>query len=1115
MAQQETISSIRHRFSASTSSFLTQFGGGWSGPGGAEQEMDVIMLDHGYAKPWSAHPDASNARPVRMLFMPKQTRSSTLDTLQGEPPIDVVDVPPAPSMPFDINKARNLMTECERHASYARPDNQEDWEEKISKQGWTIQQNRAFTKVIKALQADRLARLAMDSVPNEPIARRQLVDKTAKRLRQALASVGWDMNVVQWLHQLILDMVSIHLLASYLDALQTLKSKVPTLVEKMVSGAPPKHPSLSQESLGLLLKRPWDPVNSVLMQHKLRKLPNNPLLLLAPSGPTQGSSSMSGQAKRLKFWQAHLNTLGKTITVNMSGGSGVSTVLCLEQMIGALRTKVLEQKSHIQNRPIVLVGWNVGALVACHVSLVESVSAVVCLGFPFTGIHGPRGDCEDPLLASQTPTLFVIGQDSSDGSIDQLQDLREHMRAETGMLVVGGADEQLRLSHRKKREEGLTQAMADRWIIEEVNQFLGSILSMNAGSPEHPLPEVTQTQIDPRRKRKRKVAELIGATDSNLPATLGLLGSEAAMLGSGTGRVSKRGGKAARQMAERGRGGPKKRQCRGGMGGGARKRMALGMGQLGARGAGSSGGLHAATTATLSAVTTAPELYGLLQGIPISRAKEGDSVLLGTGRSLMSIPRTKLLAFSKLKEEGGEGSGAGSGTMSATVLASALRSSGEMGDKDKLSQQILVRTGGPAGTPITIPISMAPRLVAGGVGVSSPLVHITGASSSSHIHQLLSTSMARAAGTITTTATGHQPALLINTMASASTPVSGSAEKEAPKRAEQLDKIGAQKPKPEKMDVNAGQDGKEGGRDLVLASIQSSQYHDFPLTTASLTNPASVLTQTSLTSPQTQAPLYTTSPAVVFSQAPLPTPATVLIQTKAGDGQSASPSPSSSSSLAKPTMMQLAVSKSLINSASIAGSSILGKVVAGSVTQAGQTGSPIATSSILGGRSAVLISTTMAKCLTSASSATLLSKAGGEGGSSSTSYVVNREMLGKVSSVLESAPNVRHTTQPSGGTSLVTGPFSVAKGSVINALAVAKSQASFPATNIPSTTTSVPAVTTSASTPSASAGSTSGSGRGGHRSATSVSYSSNAKPVLPTVASTRTRRIRIPKQYDL
>ena len=49
-----------------------------------------------------------------------------------------------------------------------------------------------------------------------------------------------------------------------IDAVQ-----VPSLVEKMVSGTPPKHPSLSQESLGLLLKRPWDPIGNALTQQKL------------------------------------------------------------------------------------------------------------------------------------------------------------------------------------------------------------------------------------------------------------------------------------------------------------------------------------------------------------------------------------------------------------------------------------------------------------------------------------------------------------------------------------------------------------------------------------------------------------------------------------------------------------------------------------------------------------------------------------------------------------------------------------------------------------------------------------------------------------------------------
>lgn len=83
MAQQDSLgSTVRHRFSASFSSYLTQFAGGAGSLGGGDQEMDVIMLDHCYSKPWSAHPDASNARPVRMLFMPKHTRPSTLEMLQ-------------------------------------------------------------------------------------------------------------------------------------------------------------------------------------------------------------------------------------------------------------------------------------------------------------------------------------------------------------------------------------------------------------------------------------------------------------------------------------------------------------------------------------------------------------------------------------------------------------------------------------------------------------------------------------------------------------------------------------------------------------------------------------------------------------------------------------------------------------------------------------------------------------------------------------------------------------------------------------------------------------------------------------------------------------------------
>lgn len=90
----------------------------------------------------------------------------------------------------------------------------------IFRDSWTSSQHRLFNKMLRILQNDRLGRLVYSNSWNEPVLRRAVIDKSAKRARYLLSSIYWEQKLTQWLHNLLVENLSGAYLTCYLDILQ-------------------------------------------------------------------------------------------------------------------------------------------------------------------------------------------------------------------------------------------------------------------------------------------------------------------------------------------------------------------------------------------------------------------------------------------------------------------------------------------------------------------------------------------------------------------------------------------------------------------------------------------------------------------------------------------------------------------------------------------------------------------------------------------------------------------------------------------------------------------------------------------------------------------------------
>jgi uncharacterized protein len=128
--------------------------------------------------------------------------------------------------------------------------------------------------------------------------------------------------------------------------------------------------------------------------------------------------------------------------------------------------------------PAFLIGKSMGGRIGCHVSLVEKVDGLICLGYPLCGGGDPNKLRDKVLLELTTPVLFVQGTRDPLCPLDLLESVRSQMNAPNKLNVVENGDHSLMLRKGDLTRMGKTQEEVDDEILEAIASFVaGTVLS--------------------------------------------------------------------------------------------------------------------------------------------------------------------------------------------------------------------------------------------------------------------------------------------------------------------------------------------------------------------------------------------------------------------------------------------------------------------------------------------------------------------------------------------------------------------------------------------------------------------------------------------------------------
>jgi regulatory NSL complex subunit 3 len=139
-----------------------------------------------------------------------------------------------------------------------------------------------------------MAKLATEKLDNEAVQKKINVEGSAKKMRLILSSVSWDVKITQWLHLTLIEHLSRDYLLCYINMLQVLQSRVPTLVDRILNTPLTNNRllTLNNQILNIVVSKPWEPALKPSVSLTTKVQPVTPFIIMVPSG-TNNYNSLS------------------------------------------------------------------------------------------------------------------------------------------------------------------------------------------------------------------------------------------------------------------------------------------------------------------------------------------------------------------------------------------------------------------------------------------------------------------------------------------------------------------------------------------------------------------------------------------------------------------------------------------------------------------------------------------------------------------------------------------------------------------------------------------------------------------------------------------------------